>query len=116
MASGATENGHQNPDRKDDETSGDSEVTPQRPLLSSEGPGPKTDERDGDNRYRETDESNDHVASGVLVHENYYYTENSKVIAFVLPAGAASQANVPPISCSCNVLVGVRLRQAFCGS
>jgi hypothetical protein len=39
-------------------------------LLASKGSCPKADERDGDHRYRETDESNEHVASNLQVHEN----------------------------------------------
>jgi hypothetical protein len=38
--------------------------------MASKGSCPKAHERDGDNRYRETDESNEHVASNLQVHEN----------------------------------------------
>jgi hypothetical protein len=69
-ASRPTENGQQNPEGEDHETSGDSQVTPQRPLLASKGPRPKGNDRDRDNRYRKTLESNDHLASSVPVHKN----------------------------------------------
>jgi hypothetical protein len=67
---GPTPNGQHSSKREDREERDNSQETPERPLLARKGPGPEADERQGDNRYRETDQSNEHVPSSVLVHEN----------------------------------------------